>query len=82
MPKLRRLNGQEIIAILEQFGFVVVRIRGSHYRLKREVNGKSQYLTVPVHGSQPLATGTIRSIYRQASTYIDKEILEPHFFTA
>lgn len=81
MPKLRRLNGADVIAILEQFGFVVIRIRGSHHRLKRDISGKSEYLTVPVHGSKPLPTGTLRSIYRQASGYIDKELLEPHFFT-
>jgi predicted RNA binding protein YcfA (HicA-like mRNA interferase family) len=81
MPKLRRLNGSEVIAILEQFGFVVIRIRGSHYRLKRDVSGKSEYLMVPVHGSKPLAIGTLRSIVRQAGAYIDKETLEAQFFT-
>jgi len=34
MPKLRRLSGPEVIAILEKFGFIVTRVKGSHHRLK------------------------------------------------
>jgi predicted RNA binding protein YcfA (HicA-like mRNA interferase family) len=49
MPKLRRLNGNEVIKILAEFGFEVIRIRGSHHRLERIVDEQSQLVTVPVH---------------------------------
>ncbi|MEK7445645.1 MAG: type II toxin-antitoxin system HicA family toxin [candidate division NC10 bacterium] len=35
MPKLRRLSGAEIIAILGGFGFTVHSQRGSHVKLRR-----------------------------------------------
>ena len=36
MPKLRRLSGADVVRILEGFGFVVVRIRGSHHLFRKE----------------------------------------------
>jgi predicted RNA binding protein YcfA (HicA-like mRNA interferase family) len=80
MPKLRRLSGKETITILERFDFVVIRIKGSHHRLRRTVEDKNQYLTVPVHGSKPLAASTLRSIYRQACAHIPEKELRPHFY--
>jgi predicted RNA binding protein YcfA (HicA-like mRNA interferase family) len=80
MPKLRRLNGKQVMKILEDFNFQVVRIRGSHHQLQRIVNGRRQNLTVPIHGSQPLTIGTLRSIYREACTYIPQEDIESLFF--
>jgi len=81
MPKLRRLNGRQIINILEQFNFEVVRVRGSHHNMRRVVNQQNQNLNVPVHGNKVLATGTVRGIYRQASEFIPEEELHPHFYT-
>jgi predicted RNA binding protein YcfA (HicA-like mRNA interferase family) len=37
MPKLRRLNGREVTAIFESFGFKVIRISGNHHRLRRTI---------------------------------------------
>jgi hypothetical protein len=39
-----------------------------------------QNINVPLHGSKPLATGTLRSIYRQASQYIPEEELNLLFY--
>ena len=50
MPKLRRLSGAEIIAILGRFGFTVHSQRGSHVKLRRVLaGGVIQTLTVPTH---------------------------------
>jgi predicted RNA binding protein YcfA (HicA-like mRNA interferase family) len=81
MPKLRRLSGPEVIMILEQFGFVVTRIRGSHHRLKMVRADKACYSTVPVHGNKPLPPGTLRTIYRQAIACVPEDDLHPHFYT-
>ncbi len=81
MPRLRRLSGVEVIKILETFGFTVIRIKGSHHKLRRVVDGRKQTLHVPVHGNRPLAVGTLHSIYRDACRYIASETLKLHFYT-
>lgn len=81
MPKLRRLDGKQLVVILERFGFQVVRIRGSHHNMRRVIDGQSQNLNIPMHGKKPLSTGTLRGIYRQALEFIPEEELRPHFYT-
>jgi len=80
MPKLRRLNGQQVIAILETLGFNVVRIKGSHHILKRTIDGKEQQLNVPVHGKKVLGIGMIRALYRDARQYLSEEEIKKHFY--
>jgi predicted RNA binding protein YcfA (HicA-like mRNA interferase family) len=78
MPKLRRLSGHEVVAILTPFGFLVVAQRGSHMKLKRMGQEGAQVLTIPAHTS--LDVGTLRAILRQASRFIPEEQLHPHFY--
>jgi predicted RNA binding protein YcfA (HicA-like mRNA interferase family) len=79
MPKLRRLSGAEIIAILGRFGFAVHSRRGSHVKLRRTLpDGQAQSLTIPDHAE--LDTGTCRAILRQASRFVSSEHLRPHFY--
>jgi predicted RNA binding protein YcfA (HicA-like mRNA interferase family) len=80
MPKLRRLSGGEVVRILAGFGFEVIRIRGSHHILRRVVGKETQTVNVPVHGSQVLASGLLKKLYRDVSRYISKEELGPHFY--
>lgn len=61
MPKLPALKPAEVIHALERAGFVRVRQRGSHLRLKRG----NLAVTVPVH-SGDLSKTVVRSILRQA----------------
>ena len=79
MPRLRRLSGREVIAILEGFGFEVISSKGSHHKLRRVVSGNKQTLHVPVHGNREIPLGTLRSIYRDACRYIPEDDLKPHF---
>jgi len=78
MPKLRRISGAEVAAILGEFGFSKVSQRGSHMKLKRVVAGRSQVLTIPAHAE--LDTGTLRAILRQASRFVPEEQLHHHFY--
>lgn len=78
MPKLRRLSGPDVVAILKPFGFVVVAQRGSHMKLKRMGPAGDQVLTIPAHTALDL--GTLRAILRQASRFIPDEQLRPHFY--
>ena len=79
MPKLRRLSGREVIAILGGFGFSEIDRKGSHVKLRRiGVDGEKQTLTVPDHTQ--LDTGTCRAIMRQASKYIPESELQTLFY--
>ena len=61
MPKLPSLKPNEVVRALERAGFVRVRQRGSHLRLRRG----NVPVTVPVHpGDVPMTV--LRSIIRQA----------------
>ena len=79
MPRLKRLSARQILRILHLFGFSVSSIRGSHAKLKREMEGRPpQILTIPLH--RELAPGTIQAIYRQALRFLPEEDLRAHFF--
>ena len=80
MPRLRRLSGAEVIAILESFRFQVISQRGSHVKLRRIApGGEKQTLTVPRH--RQLDVGTIQAIVRQASRFVSPESLGNSFYT-
>ena len=64
MGKLRVLSGQEVCAILERYGFVKVRQRGSHIVMQLPLDGSTR--TVPVPNHDELRAGTLRSIVRQS----------------
>jgi len=55
------MNGREVIRILKQHGWEVLRVEGSHHRLGK---GKRR-TTVPVHASRDLGKGLIKAIERQ-----------------
>ena len=61
MTRLPRLTGKEVIAVLKKAGFEVVRIRGSHHRL-RHTDGR--VTTVPVHAGETIGPGLMASILR------------------
>lgn len=86
MPKLRRLSGQELLGILKQFGFQIVRIRGSHHILRRSIQlpdgtERIETVNIPLHGSSPLATGTLKQIYRDLQRYVPDEELHNWFYS-
>ncbi len=79
MPKLKRLSGDEVIAIPGKFGFTVHSQRGSHVKLRRiSPSGEVQTLTVPRHSE--LDIGTLRAIFRQACRFISEEELRKEFY--
>jgi predicted RNA binding protein YcfA (HicA-like mRNA interferase family) len=80
MPRPRQFSGDDVIATLLRFGFVVHSQRGSHVKLRRVTpEGTKQTLTIPRH--QELDPGTVRAIFRQASRYISEDQLRPLFFS-
>ena len=62
MPQLPVISGKGLIIFLEQLGFVVIRINGSHHRLK---HSDGRITTVPVHKNEDLPKGLLRKIIRE-----------------
>lgn len=60
--KLPVISGKDFIKLLESIGFVVIRINGSHHRLKHP---DGRITTVPVHKNDPIPKGLLRKILRE-----------------
>jgi predicted RNA binding protein YcfA (HicA-like mRNA interferase family) len=71
MPPLPVLTARRIIAALNKAGFVVVRQKGSHIRL-RHPDGR--VVTVPDHRGQEIGRGLLRKILRDADLSRDEFI--------
>jgi predicted RNA binding protein YcfA (HicA-like mRNA interferase family) len=59
MAKTPKLNGKEIIKVLDKLGFNVVRIRGSHHILKHR---DGRMTVVPVHSNEIIGMGLLSKI--------------------
>ncbi len=62
MPQLPVISGKAFLKFLQTIGFVVVRVNGSHHRLKHP---DGRVTTVPVHKNQDLPKGLLRKIIRE-----------------
>ncbi len=62
--KLPVISGKEAIKALERAGFVAVRQRGSHIRMKKVTSENVINITIPLHDT--LDRGTLKSIIRSA----------------
>ncbi len=62
MPPLPVISGKSFIKFLQSIGFVIVRINGSHHRLK---NSDGRVTTVPLHKNRELPKGLLRKIIRE-----------------
>lgn len=56
------ISGKDFIKLLEKLGFAVVRINGSHHRMKHP---DGRVTTIPVHKNDPLPNGLLRKIIRE-----------------
>lgn len=61
MPRRKRVTGKELIRALKKIGFDVVRVQGSHHRL-RHPDGR--VTTVPVHAGETIGPGLLSQILR------------------
>ncbi|MEX2598057.1 MAG: type II toxin-antitoxin system HicA family toxin [Dehalococcoidia bacterium] len=61
MPgRLPRLNSNQVVRVLQAFGFVLVSQRGSHQKWRNPETGHQ--VIVPYHQGKELPIGTLRSI--------------------
>ena len=78
--KLKTLGGDDVISILERFGFVVIAQTGSHVKLRRISQQIIETLVVPSH--PVISKGTLKAIFNQASRYVPSSQLHEHFYSA
>ncbi|HTT32781.1 MAG TPA: type II toxin-antitoxin system HicA family toxin [Methylomirabilota bacterium] len=64
-PKLPVISGEDLIRVLRKFGYEVVRQKGSHVRLRNELEPRRLPVTVPLH--KEIAPGTLKSVLSDAS---------------
>ncbi len=64
-PKLPVVSGDQLIRALAKFGYVAVRQKGSHVRLRHSSDPQRVPVTVPLHNE--IAFGTLRRILRDAA---------------
>jgi len=69
-PKLPVVSGEQLIRALGKFGYIVVRQKGSHVRLRHGTDPKCQPVTVPLHDE--IASGTLRRILRDVTVSVDQ----------
>lgn len=77
-PKV--LSGEDVVAILERYGFVVHSQKGAHIKMRRQLAGLTETLVVPLHDT--LAKGAVKGIFNQASRYIPAAELHQHFYSS
>jgi len=73
MPQLPVISGKEFIKFLQKLGFVVVRVNGSHHRLK---HSDGRVTTVPVHKNEGLPKGLLHKIIREDLDMAPDEFLQ------
>lgn len=64
MGRLRIFSGAELCRLLGGHGFKVVRQKGSHIILQKQIPGST--ITVPVPHHREIRLGTLKSIIRQS----------------
>ncbi len=57
------MNGKALVQYLQERGWVVDRIHGSHFIMVKDGH---RPIPVPVHGSRDLPLGLVRGIMREA----------------
>jgi predicted RNA binding protein YcfA (HicA-like mRNA interferase family) len=62
---VKPVSGKRMCQVLQEHGFTLERINGSHHIYRRGGDSPA-VIPVPVHGNHDLATGTQRKIMRDA----------------
>jgi predicted RNA binding protein YcfA (HicA-like mRNA interferase family) len=63
--KLPEVSGQDVVKLLERFGYTIVQQRGSHIHLQKDDATGQHSITVPNHHT--LAKGTLDDIVNKIS---------------
>jgi len=55
---MKQVSGKELIRLIQQRGWLLKRITGSHHIFTKE--GHRERIVIPVHGNQPLKIGLLK----------------------
>jgi len=69
VSKVPSLSYREIIRALRRDGWVVVRQKGSHIRLQKNLGDRTLKLTIPAHS--PVKRSTLDHVLKQAEIEVD-----------
>lgn len=69
-PKLPVVSGDALVRALGKFGYVAVRQKGSHVRLRHSTDPQRLAVTVPLQAE--IAFGTLRRILRDAAITVEE----------
>ncbi len=61
---MKNISGKKLCKILENNGWVLVRIAGSHHVFAKE--GEDARIVVPVHANKEIKTGLLKAILKTA----------------
>lgn len=61
---MKAVSGKEVAKLLEQQGWTLLRVQGSHYIYGKV--GSNVRLSVPVHGNKPLKVGLLKHLLKLA----------------
>lgn len=70
MPPLHQVSGKKLLKMLQVLGFSVVRSKGSHFFLHRQLDGKTA--VIPIHGNEEVGAGLLRSILRDIELSVEE----------
>ena len=70
MPELRKVSGDKLLKILcNKFGFYILRQRGSHVVIVKDILSGKIGTVIPMHGE--LKIGTIKGILKQVKISVE-----------
>ena len=69
MPRLPRVRGRQLLAALQQLGFRVARIKGSHHILQ---HADGRRTVVPIHAGETIGPGLLNAILKDTELTIDE----------
>ncbi len=61
---MKSITGKQFVKILEKNDWTLARIKGSHYIYTKE--GKTERISVPIHGNKDLKTGLLKHFIKVA----------------
>jgi len=73
MIKLPRISGKNLVSVLQKFGFIVLRVKGSHHILKHP-DGRTT--VVPIHKNETLGPGLLSKILKDCEISVSDLIRE------
>jgi predicted RNA binding protein YcfA (HicA-like mRNA interferase family) len=61
---MKSISGKKLCKVLEKLGWILVRIKGSHYIYTRQ--NTTTIIVVTIHGNRDLPIGTLKGILKDA----------------